>query len=161
MIRAVTIRELYYDRYKPLRLAAASEASHLEYRSALNNLRAYAGHDPTLTELCDELIEGLLAWMISSGRSPATANKTRAHLLAIWRFACKRQLIAAAPDVPRLKEPQRVPRAWLDTEISQILRAAGQERGQVVPGIPAARPRGSARLSPFCCRQDGTRMASG
>lgn len=138
MIRELTVRELFAERYAPLRLAEKAEATRAEYRVALNHLRRYVGRDPTVSELCNDLIEGLLADLIAKGRSPATANKTRAHLLALWRFAHKRLLVADPPDVERLKVFQRVPVAWFDWEVSKILAAAAHERWDIC-GIPAHR----------------------
>ena len=97
----MTLRKFFRERYRPVRLATAAAGTIEQYEIALNQLQRYAGHDPTLGELDAELVAGCLAALVSRGRSPATANKIRAHLLAVWRYAVRRGLIDRPPDVDR------------------------------------------------------------
>jgi len=131
MIRQLTVREFYHQCYKPLRLAGAAETTREAYLLALKHLADHVGRDPFIRELGDEMVAGCLAKMVTAGRSPATANKTRAHLLAIWRFARRRGLIDTLPEVDRLREPKRIPKAWTEAEVTRILQAAAKETGEV------------------------------
>lgn len=137
MFRAKTVREFFVETYQPLRLTGRSEQSARLYLDAIGHLERYAGRPLLLHELRDELVASCLAALIKQGRSTTTANKIRRHLLSLWRLASKRDGIEL-PDVPALKEPKRVPRAWLTSELGKIVAAAGQMPGEIA-GVPAGR----------------------
>ncbi len=131
MIRALTIREFFHKTYLPLRLAGSKPATEVQYTVALNHLRRHAGRDVSVWELSDELISGCMAAIILRGSSAATANKTRAHLLSLWRYAKRKGLVDDLPDVDRLKQPKRIPKAWPVDDLSRILQSARQETGVI------------------------------
>ena len=69
--------------------------------------------------------------------SPATVNKHRAHLLALWRFARKKKRLSGdEPDIEKTKEYKRIPEAWSLDEFQRLLTAATKADGTIV-GIPA------------------------
>lgn len=131
MIRELTLREFFQQTYAPLKLTASSEPTRDQYRVALNHLHRSAGRDVGVSELTDDLVAECMAGLIKLGRSPAMVNKTRIHLLAIWRYAKRRGLIAELPDVDRVREPKRVPKAWTINQIAAILHSARQEAGLI------------------------------
>lgn len=59
----------------------------------------------------------------------------RAHVLSVWRWAVRKKLIGHYPDVPKFKEPKRLPRAKLIDEISAALEACRDETRDVA-GVP-------------------------
>jgi len=133
----MTLRQFFRRRYAPVRLAAGSPGTIQQYEVALNHLEHFRGHDPTLGELDAELVAGCLAALVGRGRSPATVNKIRAHVLAVWRYAIRRGLITRPPDVDRFREPKRVPEAWTIDQFSAILQAASKTPGRI-DGVPAS-----------------------
>ena len=135
---AMTLREFFRRCYAPLRLAGCKPGTRQQYEISLNHLGRCVGRDPILAELTPELVTGCLAGLIDRGRSPATANKYRAHLLALWRYADRRGLVAAQPQlVERFREPKHLPMAWRIEDVVKILKAAAESPGDV-EGIPAA-----------------------
>jgi integrase len=137
MIRAISVREFYIATYRPMRLAGRPASTNEQYRVCLNQLYRFCGHDPTLAELSAELVAGVMFQMTEQGRSVATANKFRAHAMALWKFARRRKLVDEFEEVDRLREPRRLPIAWTTEQMGQILRAAYES-----PGIVCGRPAG-------------------
>lgn len=135
---AMTLRGFFRRCYAPLRLAGCKPGTRQQYEIALNHLGAYAGSDPILAELTAEMITGCLAGLIDRGRAAATANKCRAHLLAVWRYARRRGLGRDGPQlVERFKTEKHLPVAWWTEDMIKILEAAAESPGYV-DGIPAA-----------------------
>jgi len=90
-----------------------------------------------LSDLNDDCVVGFLAWFRALPRSPATVNKERANLLAIWRFACQRGTVNRWPNVDPEPEPVREPQAWLESEMHRLFDSLAKERG-LVGKIPSA-----------------------
>lgn len=78
----------------------------------------------------------LLLFHRSRKNSPATANKARSNLLAVWRFLCRRGVLKNWPDVKKLREPRRIPQAWTQSEIRRLWVAIHGLPGHVA-GVPA------------------------
>ncbi|MBE3132865.1 MAG: site-specific integrase, partial [Acidobacteria bacterium] len=134
MICQATLREFFEQTYSPFCLTGLKETTVEQYRVALNHLERFAARDVAVTELGDQLVSGLMANLFSQGRSPATCNKTRAHLLALWRFARTgpgNHLLTDQPEVRRLKQPRRLPRAWPAEDLQAILNAASKSEGWI------------------------------
>lgn len=132
-----TLLHFYESSYRPLRLADASEQTDAVYRSVINRFGWYLSTEPTFDHLTDEALEEFLAWARRAGRSAATANRLRSHLLAIWRHAWRKRKVDDQPrDVQKHREPKRLPEAWSLPEFERIIAAAGQVRGTIA-GVPA------------------------
>jgi integrase len=137
MIRTLSIREFFRSQYEVLKLAAATPGTIENYITALNHLRDFrGGRDPLLQELDEEMVAAAMGKLLKDGRSPATANSFRRHIMAIWRYAKKRGFVADIPEVLPFKQPKRLPRAKLIAEIGRILQAAAREPG-TIGEIPA------------------------
>ncbi len=121
----------------PARLAGRPASTIDAYQNALTNLAKFAGREVLSEELNDDLGAGCMAWLLERGRSPATANKVRAHLTAVWRLAKRRDLIGRSPQVERLREPKRQPKAWRAADLGKILASAAREQGEIA-GVRAA-----------------------
>jgi len=114
-----------------MRLVEASPQTIEQYRVALRTFDRHAGGVVAVEDLTDDLVMGAMAWIVSQGRTAATANKFRAHMLALWRYAVRRKLIHNDPDVPKLREPKRVPTAWTTEEMGRILDTAALCPGHI------------------------------
>lgn len=72
----------------------------------------------------------------SAERSPATAAKDRAQIVALWTMAARRGLVDKWPEVRRIRVPERVPEAWTIEQLRLLLDEVALEKA-VISGIPA------------------------
>lgn len=114
------LHEFFDVRYRPQRLLGKSESTVRLYRYSIRSFSATVKTEPTLDHLTDQGVIDHMQRILSDGRSPATANKDRAQLLAIWRHAFRLGLVDRWPSVPQLREPERTPHAWLPEELSSL-----------------------------------------
>jgi integrase len=131
-----TLMRFFEERYRPLRLADAVDSSAKAHHSSIRKLNEFAGHEVTLHELSDDLLQAFMAARIGAGTAARTVNGDRAKLLALWRFARRKKLVTTEPlDVDKIRPPKRIPRAWSVEELGRILDAAAATPGQIC-GIP-------------------------
>ena len=125
-----SIYRFWRTEYVPRRMIGSRECSIDQYRYALNRFARFLGRVPMMADLNDENISGCMAWTLNAcGLSKSSANGTRKHLLALWRYAVKRGLLDRLPsDVEKLKEPKRLPEAWTMEELGRIVEAARLHR---------------------------------
>lgn len=128
------LRELLHDAYAPLR--SLSEKSVKNYESTLKALARFLGHDPTLDDL-DELTVARYLSHRGKERAIATAAKDRAQLRALHEFAARRKLCDHWPQYPPVRVPERVPQAWLSSEMQRLLDSARSETREI-DGIPGS-----------------------
>lgn len=134
-----TLLTFFNERYRPQRLSDAAERTVAQYRQAIDFLSWYLGCDATVDCLTDDLIEGFLAHRKQLGIANATLNRYRGYLLALWRHAWRKRLIAELPrDVFKYTVPKRLPEAWSTEEVARLLATAAETPGKVC-GIPAGR----------------------
>lgn len=127
------LRELLHDAYAPLR--ALSDKSVKNYESTLKAFGLFLGREPTLDDL-DELTVARYLSHRGKERAIATAAKDRAQLRALHEFAARRKLCDHWPQYPPVRVPERVPQAWLSSEMQRLLDAARGETRAVgdIPG---------------------------
>lgn len=130
------MRQFFETTYRPLRLVGTSPATTEQYLIAIGHWERFTGCLP-ISRADDISLARVMQGLLDSGDSPATANKVRRHLLAILRFAVHRGVLATMPEFPRVTERLRVPRAWLISEVSAILREAARTPGCIC-GIRAS-----------------------
>lgn len=94
------------------------------------------GRDATLEDLTDENIALVMQRVLDQQGSPATANKERSQLLAIWRYAAQIGMVARWPTILPEREPQREPRAWLLEDVVKLLATIAKLDG-FVGQVPA------------------------
>ncbi|MBI2480957.1 MAG: phage integrase SAM-like domain-containing protein [Planctomycetia bacterium] len=127
----------FHETYRPLRMAGRADVSAMHYVFTLRRLARQFGRSVLVTDLSNELVAGHLQWMLDNGLSAFTANSVRGDLLALWRLAHKRHLVAASPDVDKLPTPKRQPQAWSLDELGRIFDACHNRKG-MVGMVPAA-----------------------
>lgn len=118
------LEKFFDEHYRPRRLLNKSPETTRLYRFSIRSFGKTLERPAKLVDLMHGNVVAHMQRVIDNGRSPATANKDRAQLLALWRFAFRLKMHDTWPDVEELKEPERVPRAWLREEVAQLLAAA-------------------------------------
>ncbi len=127
-----TLMNVFSRSFERLQLVDAAEASAEKYKCVINRFSWYLASEATLENLTDDTLQEFFAWLKAAGRSNATINGYRACLLALWRHAWRKRMLDELPhDVPKLREPKRLPKAWSLTEFERILTAAGKQPGEV------------------------------
>lgn len=115
--------DYYEGTFRKLRLKGRSEMSDKQYRIQLRHLDRFLGRAATLADLDDDTI---IAFLVGrhEATTPATANKARNHILALWRFAARKGHVRWFPDVARLQEPKRIPQAWSHAQLARLVETA-------------------------------------
>lgn len=89
--------------------------------------------------------------MVTNGRSPHTANRHLRALLALWRYAIRKKVLAPSYEpnyVERLKTDKLEPRTWTMPEFERLLRHAAQIAGNF-HGVPAGKLLPAALLTDY------------
>jgi integrase len=133
-----TLRDLFTLVYSPLKLRGKATSTKQQYLIQIRHLHRFLGRDAKLIDLDDELISSFLGWIVDQGKSPATANKARNHILALWRMAARKRLVEKFPDVPAEREPERIPSAWTADDLRKLFISCQQEPGHLA-GVAACK----------------------
>jgi len=105
-----------------------------DYRSVVEHLVEWYGRDVRLSRLSDDMLCRYLRHLSENGAAPATVNSHRAKILALWRCAWRKRYVNELPrDVPKLREPQRVPEAWTVAEVSCLVAHCRELPGKIGP----------------------------
>jgi integrase len=133
----------FFEReYLPHRLAGASPNTIRLHENALYHFYRFLKRPAQLRDFNNNTVTALLAWMATQTDrrkellSPVTCNKVLKQLLALWRYAALKHLVADLPDVRNLREPKRVPTAWTVEQMGLILDACREAHG-FISGIKA------------------------
>lgn len=140
-MQTMTLAELV-ERYRDLR--NLGDKSMLLYGMLLKRLEAHLGHVPTVADLDDLVVSRYLrvrATQTWRGKpvSPASVQKDKVMLAAIWNLAARKRWVAEFPELPKLKVPKRLPvgRAYTADDVSRLVRRAKSRKG-VTGGQPSA-----------------------
>lgn len=119
-----TVYHFYETTYRAERLIGASAATLRDYAGLFRALYRFAGQRHLLVaELTDELCSRYLESLLAGGQRASSVNGERAKLLAVWRFAVEKKLLAHDPRVRKLPEDRDAPDAWSEAEQAAILAA--------------------------------------
>jgi integrase len=129
----MTLKELL-ERYRDLR--NLSEKTSVLYDMLLDRLRAFLGHEPTVDDLDDLVISRYLrerathSWAGKPIR-PASVQKDKVMLQAVWNYAARKRWAKDFPELPRIKVPKSIPvgRAYPADEVSKMLRQSLRRKG--------------------------------
>jgi integrase len=125
------ITDLFESQYRIKKLRGRSQNTVRLYRICFRHLARTLGREPLLSDLTDEIIKKHLQRLLNEGRSKATVNKERCSIVAVWRYACQKGFVDAWPDVPKQKEPERTPIAWMQTDVRKLIHACENTQGTV------------------------------
>ena len=132
-----TLQSFFDTIYRPLRLTQASAGCLKQYRLNIAKVNAALDRAALLSDLSDDLLARVCGSMIADGRSPATANKVRAQLVALWTFAAKRGLVATYPTIGKYREFKREPIAWTKDQLRTLFTACSRQSG-MIGEVPAS-----------------------
>jgi integrase len=132
------IRDFFETVYRPEKLFGKSENTVRLYRLSICAYEKTLGKRAELSDLTTtNLLRHMQARLdgLHRGKSRGTANKDRAQILAIWRYAIYSGHKLDFPKVPELIEPERVPRAWLREDLDKLFAAIDKMPGEL-SGVP-------------------------
>jgi hypothetical protein len=110
------VRDVYAARRPDLSPSGLDQLS-----VAVRRLGEYLMRPAALDDLTDGTIQSFLVWLKST-HAAATCNSKRRQLLTLWRAAWRWGYLDQPPrDVPKLREPRRIPEAWTLAEIEQLV----------------------------------------
>lgn len=131
-----TLTAYFLSVYRPQRLSLGDRAA-AEIHRACRQFSEWFGADVPLSDLSDDCLSAFLGYL-NRRVSPSTVNNRRAQILAVWRFAAKRHLCCGPEDVPRAREPERIPEAWTLAQVEQLVGFC-----RFVPGWVGVTPAGA------------------
>ena len=115
----------YYEAiYSRMKLAVRAMGTKRLYRNTLRLFDKWLGRPATLADLNDSTVTAHIGWIVETGRSPRTGNKSRDQLLAIWRYAARKRHVELFPDVEPLQEYKRLPVAWTIGQLAKLIDVA-------------------------------------
>lgn len=132
-----SLLDFFHETYRPLRLTGRSESNAEQHRIQIRHFARFLGRMPRLDDLSDENVTRFLGWLLDKGRAPATVNKARSHLVALWRLAAEKRVVAQFPAVRVIDEPERIPEAWTIAQLKRLFRACLATPGEI-RGVPAS-----------------------
>jgi len=132
----LSLQEFYSVYFEPLKLRSRSDNTRRLYLTSLRSFARFLTRAPNISDLTDDTVNRYLAWFRKLPRAPASVNKERNNLLAIWRFAARKRFVDVWPDVDLETEPKRVPQAWTESELFRLFASIDQEPGMIA-SIPA------------------------
>jgi integrase len=94
---------------------------------------AETGHvgPPTIQDVTRDAVQQVMAWQVSRGRTPQTANKLGRTLLGVANYAAERLDLPLPKRLEWFPEPRREPDAWSVEQVEALIRTAGQLRGSL------------------------------
>lgn len=108
------------------------EKTRRHYRRAVRYFGEYLQRPPTVADLTDDHLAGLLRYCQSvRNQSPVTANTSRKCLASLWRWLHSRGVVNTGPTVAPLPTPRRTPIAARQDELAALIHAARTAPGSI------------------------------
>lgn len=132
------LRAIYKLSYEPQKLRGKASDTKRQYHFALQKFERFLEREPVPSDLTDETVNGLLAWMADNDWAPRTINNCRSYILALWRFMARKGIVPVWPDVDPQPEPTRIPSGWNKDQLTLLIESCRVHPG-MVSGIPAGK----------------------
>lgn len=123
--------DFFTNVYRVRRLRGRSPETTRLYKVSIRNFAKTLGREPRIEDLTNDNVALHIQTQLDNGRTAATANKDRAQLLTIWRYATQQGHHNTWPDVPAEVEPVRVPSAWLARDLKKLFSAVDGLTGTI------------------------------
>lgn len=117
--------------YFRLNLRIRSQHTKNQYRYALNNFAEFLGHTPTIADLSDDNIAGMMGRLLDEGLESQTVNSRRERIHALWTWLARRGAIGHWPTTPPLDEPERIVEAWTIAEMNRLVAGCRATPGKI------------------------------
>lgn len=108
-----------------------SELTRDQYRFAYRDFAAFLGREPTDDDLADDCLGRFSHWLSSRGLAPKTVNERVGRLCSLWTWLTRTGRRTRFPLVARVPEPRRVPMAWTEDQLRQLVASLERVRGWV------------------------------
>lgn len=109
------------------------------YLAAAKTLDKFVGRPTDLADLCDDLLNRWITWMVGKEMPRATIKGKRGSVLTLWRAAYDDKLVTDLPKrVKLIRAPAPLPEAW-DQKQAELLLLAAAACGGVFRKIRIAR----------------------
>ncbi len=125
------LRDAYAALYEPQKLRGKSPKTKKKYGFELDRFDRALMRPATVDDLKDDAVALIIGMMMEDGSAAATANKFRSCVLALWRFLARKGIVESWPDVAKLVEPTRIPRAWSENELHRLFNACRNSIGRI------------------------------
>jgi len=122
----MTLSELF-ELYERKRLRGKSANTIRLYRHTIRSFEKFLKRTATVNDFDGDLIEDHMWQIVKRGGSPASANKDRSQLIALWKFAAERRIVDKFPQVQPMREPEHVPLGWMPDELARLFKSASME----------------------------------
>lgn len=130
------LRTFFECIFRPSRLPLADVQTIYQYDLNLRRFEEFLTRPAEVSDLTDGNIGNACHWLRTSKKlGISSASKLRENLVTIWKLARKRGHIQTDPEIPAIREPQRVPRAWSRDELNQLWEYLRRLPGDV-SGVP-------------------------
>ena len=136
------------------------------YEMLLKRLRAFLGREPTVADLDDLTISRYLRARASdtwAGRTirPASVQKDKVMLQAVWNLAARKRWVAEFPELPRIKVAKSIPtgRAYTADDVAALIRRARRRQG-TTGGVSSAWWWSTLIYAAYCTGERATALLS-
>ncbi|TWU39161.1 site-specific tyrosine recombinase XerD [Novipirellula aureliae] len=120
------------EHYRPTRLVGKSINTVRLYRHSINAFSRWLGRAAVLGDLNNKTVSDFLYWSLENTElAAATVEKDRSQLCVLWTFAAKRGWLKEFPEINAIPCPKRVPDAWSDDEMVQLMEACESAPGRI------------------------------
>lgn len=128
-----SLLRFFEDTYVPRRMIGCRPASISQIRWSIQRFAKFLGRPPLIDDLNNETVSRYMSWCVSVRcLSVATVNSSRQHLVSLWNYAARRQLLLERPaDCDKLKDRRHLPKAWSVDEFGRLLAAAHAYRSDM------------------------------
>ncbi len=118
--------------YFRLNYRIRDEQTRVQYRIALTDFRGWLQREPTEADLTDDNLTELSTHLFSVRKLAAkTVNERVGRLSALWTWLAKRGEMVVYPTFPRIPEPVRIPKAWTQEQLAQLMCSFLKVRGRI------------------------------
>jgi integrase len=138
---AMTLRELL-ERYADLR--NLTDRTIALYGYTIDRFADFLGREPNTEDLDDLIVSRFLRWRAKTPHggkicSPASVQKDKTQLQALWTYAARKRWAADFPELPRLRVPRKTAmgKAYTAEDVTALIQRARHRCG-TTGGRPSA-----------------------
>ena len=136
-----TLADILANQYAPLRRLSPRTVELYGYTLTsfgrwLATVEGREPGPPRVADLEDIMVAKFVAYR-EQERCTVTAKKDRTQLLALWRYCARKRLVDQFPELPPMRTPEKVPRAYTAADLEALLAYFSRIDGTVAD-VPAS-----------------------